>query len=137
MTKKIALAKQAFQNQNQLLTNKPLSIGTHKGLVRTFVWSMLPYIYIYIYSSETWTNHKKRNNQVLEQIREKRQLVNMVKSRKIKLNRHKIRHHAFITNIFEGKVTGKKLIRHPRKEYFEHIQERYAYFVSLKNEATN
>lgn len=82
---------------------------------------------------------KKRNEQVLKEVRGKRQMMKMIESTKTKLIGHIIRHNDFITNIFEEEVTGKKPRGRLRKQHFEHIQElmKCTSFVSLKNVSSN
>ncbi|KAI5695438.1 hypothetical protein M8J77_005016 [Diaphorina citri] len=155
---RIALAKQAFQNKNQLLTSKHLSIDLRKRFIKTFVWSVMTY------GSETWTIEKKdrarleaaemwmwrrmtktrwiekkSNERVLEEVGESRQLIKTIEKRKIKLIGHIIRHNNFITNIFEGKIQGKKTRGRPRKQYFKDMQEsmRCTSFSELKSVANN
>ncbi|KAI5739387.1 hypothetical protein M8J77_018683 [Diaphorina citri] len=155
---RIAPAKQAFQNKNQLLTSKHLSIDLRKRFIKTFVWSVMTY------GSETWTIEKKdrarleaaemwmwrrmtktrwiekkSNERVLEEVGESRQLIKTIEKRKIKLIGHIIRHNNFITNIFEGKIQGKKTRGRPRKQYFKDMQEsmRCTSFSELKSVANN
>ena len=46
--RRIALAKQAFQNKKNLLVNNYVSLKTKKMFIKTFVWSVL------LYWCETW-----------------------------------------------------------------------------------
>ncbi|KAI5731180.1 hypothetical protein M8J77_006038 [Diaphorina citri] len=151
--KRVALAKQAFQNKYQLLTSRHLSINTRKNFIKTFVWTVLTY------GSETWTItkkdrekleaaeiwmwrkmnktswvEKKSNERVLAEVKERRYLMNFIASRKTKLIGHIIRHNDFLSNIFEGKVEGKKPRGRPRMPYFHDIQETMgcSSFESLK-----
>ncbi|KAI5734042.1 hypothetical protein M8J77_001775 [Diaphorina citri] len=82
---------------------------------------------------------KKSNERVLEEVGESRQLIKTIEKRKIKLIGHIIRHNNFITNIFEGKIQGKKTRGRPRKQYFKDIQEsmRCTSFSELKSVANN
>ncbi|KAI5727290.1 hypothetical protein M8J77_000272 [Diaphorina citri] len=77
---------------------------------------------------------KKSNERVLAEVKERRYLMNFIASRKIKLIGHIIRHNDFLSNIFEGKVEGKKPRGRPRMRYFHDIQETMgcSSFESLK-----
>ncbi|KAI5717312.1 hypothetical protein M8J77_003669 [Diaphorina citri] len=141
INRRVILAKQAFLNKNKLLTNEHINIEIRKNFIKTFVWSVLTY------GSETWTIdkrdrmrleatemwmwrrmtktswiEKKSNERLLREIRESRQLMNTIESRRIKLIGHIIRHNSFINNIFEREV-GRRPRGRPRKEYFQDIME--------------
>uniref|UniRef100_A0A8D8Y198 Craniofacial development protein 2 n=1 Tax=Cacopsylla melanoneura TaxID=428564 RepID=A0A8D8Y198_9HEMI len=125
--KRIALAKCAFRKKQNLITNKKLNLETRKKFVKTYVWSVLNY------GCETWALDKiekkkleamemwiwrrvnntkwtdmKTNQQVLIEINEKRNLLKLIVTRKVKLTGHLIRHNEFLKNIMEGKVEDKK-----------------------------
>lgn len=156
--RRITLAKQAFQNKNQLLSNQHLNIHIRKRFIKTFVWSVLTY------ASETWTIdendrkkleaaemwmwrrmtktrwiEKKSNVMLLEEIQERRYLMKSIEKRKIKLVGHIIRHNNFINNIFEGKIQGKIPRGRPRKKYFDDIQKSMncATFEEMKRAAAD
>jgi len=69
-----------------------------------------------------WTK-KKTNEAVLIEIGEERSLIDSIMRRKVKLTGHLLRHNAFLTNILEGKVEGKRSRGRPRKSYFEDISK--------------
>ncbi|KAI5755057.1 hypothetical protein M8J77_013699 [Diaphorina citri] len=140
--RRIVLAKQAFEKKKTILTNKNLSLSTRKKFIKTYIWSIL------LYGCETWTMGKyererleamemwlwrrmtrtswmerKRNEKILEEIGEERNLMKTLMKRKIKLVGHLLRHNDFITNILEGKVEGRRPRGRPRKSYFEDIMK--------------
>lgn len=154
--KRIEMAKQAFEKKRTLLTNKNLSITSRKKFIKTYIWSIL------LYGCETWTMgvyekrrleamemwmwrrmtrtswiEKKSNEVLLEEIKEKRSLMQRIMKRKIKLIGHLLRHNTFITNIIEGKMEGRRPRGRPRKMYFEDIFEtmRCATYHQLKEAA--
>lgn len=43
VTRRIAMAKQAFQQKKNLLTNSHLSVESRKKFIKAFVWSVLTY----------------------------------------------------------------------------------------------
>jgi hypothetical protein len=51
---------------------------------------------------------RKTNEIVLQEVREKRNIMSHILKRKTKLIGHLIRHNTFINNIFEGKIMGRK-----------------------------
>lgn len=124
---RIAMAKRAFIQKKQLLTNKNLNLKTRKNFVKSYVWSVL------LYGSETWTltaqdkkkikamemwtwrrllciswTERKRNEEILRIVEEKRVLLSIIRSRSGKLIGHKMRYNLFITNIIEGRINGRK-----------------------------
>ena len=138
--RRITLAKQAFEKKKNLLSNKNLSIYTRKKFIKTYIWSIL------LYGCETWTvgryererleamemwlwrrmtrtkwTERKRNETIMEEIEEKRNIMTSLMRRKVKLVGHLLRHNNFITNIIEGKVAGRRPRGRPRKSYLEDI----------------
>lgn len=101
--RRIGIAKDAYGNMKNLLTNRKLSIRTRKSLVKTYVWSTL------LYGVETWTistemmkrleamemwlwrrmmkipwTARRTNEEVLEMVGERRQLIATVRGRQLK-----------------------------------------------------
>jgi len=138
--KRITLAKQAFEKKRTILTNKHLSITSRKKFIKKYIWSIL------LYGCETWTIGKykrdrleamemwiwrkmtgtrwvehKTNEAVLNEVNERRAMMNAIMERKIKLIGHQLRHNKFITIIMEGKINGKRTRERPRKSFFEEI----------------
>jgi len=68
----------------------------------------------------SWTE-RKSNVDVLNQVREKRILLNTIKERSGKMFGHLLRHNLFMTNIFEGQINGYKGRGRPRKAYIEEM----------------
>lgn len=140
--RRIAQSKQAFEKKKTLLTNKNLSITSRKKFIKTYIWSIL------LYGCETWAIGKyererleamemwmwrrmtrtswierKRNETILEEIEERRNLITSIMKRKVKLVGHLLRHNEFITNIIEGRVLGRRPRGRPWKSYFDDIQQ--------------
>jgi hypothetical protein len=114
----IALAKQEFEKKRFLLANENLSIQSRKSFIKTYIWSVL------LYSCETWTlkkykmkrlkamkmwiwrrttrtswTEKKRNDFILQEICEKRNIITTITKRKVKFIGLLLRHNYFVTNI--------------------------------------
>lgn len=142
INQRIILAKKAFQNKYNLLTNKHITTETKKKFIKTLIWSVL------LYGCETWIitirdkkkleaaemwfwrkmcktswREKKSNEKLLSEIKERRQLIQSLESRQIKLIGHTIRHNNFLCNIFEGRLEGRRCRGRPRKCYFKDIME--------------
>jgi len=155
---RIAMAKRAFTQKRQLLTNKKLNINMRKNFVKCYVWSVL------LYGCETWTingqdkkkleaiemwiwrrllkiswTERKSNVDVLNQVGEKRILLNTIKERSGKMFGHLLRHNLFMTNIFEGRINGYKGRGRPRKAYIEEMikQAGCSRYIEMKRLASN
>ena len=114
---------------------------TRKGFMKAFVWSIL------LYGCETWTIQKyerdrleafemwiwrrmtrtswverKSNEEVLQSVEERRELISHILKRKAKLIGHSIRHSTFLSNIFEGKILGRRTRGRPRTSYFKDVK---------------
>jgi len=136
--RRIAMAKQAFQNKKSVFVNSHISMQTRKKFLKTLVWSVLTY------GCETWTlgkqertkleaaemwfwrrmtktswTERKSNVIILHEINENRELLKVIAKRKIKLLGHVLRHNNFLQNIFEGKVLGKKTRGRPRMAFLK------------------
>ena len=132
--RRIALAKQAFIKKQNLLTSRHLQIKIRKLFIKTYVWSVA------LYGSESWTlstldkkrieafemwtwrkimkiswRERKSNTEVLNLIKEPRQIIRMMEIRKTKFFGHIMRHNTLITNIMEGKINGKRGRGRPRE----------------------
>jgi len=66
----------------------------------------------------SWTEHKT-NEAVLNEVDEKRTVMNTIMKRKIKLIGQLLRHNVFITIIIEGKIAGKRTRGRPCKTFEE------------------
>lgn len=138
---RIAMAKKAFNSKRNLLTAR-ISSCIRKKLVKVYIWS------IALYGSETWTmtqrdrerleafemwcwrrmeriswTEKKTNEEVLNIVREKRSLMNIIANRRGKMLGHLLRHDEFIKVILEGKIEGKRKRGRPRITYMEQIRK--------------
>lgn len=68
----------------------------------------------------SWTERKSNVDVVLNQIGEKRIVLNTIKERSGKMFGHLLRHNLFMTNIFEGRINnGCKGRGRPRKPYLK------------------
>ena len=61
----------------------------------------------------------KSNKEVLSLIQEPRQIIKMIKIRKIKFFGHVMRHNTLIANVMEGKINGKRGRGRPRDTNLE------------------
>jgi hypothetical protein len=72
---------------------------------------------------KSWTEHKT-NGIVLNEINEKRTVINTVLKRTIELIGHLLRHNVFVIIIMEGKIEGRRSRGRPCKSFFEEIFRR-------------
>jgi hypothetical protein len=123
------------------LTKKKLSIQTRKSFIKPYIWSVL------LYGCETWTLKKyemerlkvmemwiwrrttrtartenKRNDSILQEICEERNIIVAIMKRKMKFIGHLLRHNYFFTSILEGTIIGKRPSGKPRQSYFNNIK---------------
>jgi hypothetical protein len=101
--KRIALAKQAFTKKQNSLTSRHLSIKIRKLFIKMYVWSVALYgnkslnlstldkrrmevlgLWIWRKMMKIDWREKKSNREVLNMIEESRQIIRMMKIRKIK-----------------------------------------------------
>jgi len=124
---KIALAKEAFSKRNELVT-KRFSKEVKKKMVKTLVWSTL------LYGSETWTLRKEdirrleavemwiwrrmervswmdkiTNEEILNKVGEKRQLISVIRIRQKNWIGHVLRDEGLLGEVMEGRMEGKRL----------------------------
>lgn len=139
---RIAIAKTAF-NQKKHIFKSRISKEVKKKLIKTYIWS------IALYSCETWTmtqkdkemieafemwcwrrmeriswTEKVANEEVLQRVKEKRNISNIIENRRGKMIGHLIRHDSFIRNIIEGKIEGKRRRGRPRIEYIDQVKRK-------------
>ena len=75
---------------------------------------------IWVSLTRTSRIYKKNNEQVLNQIKETRNLLQNIRKRKIKLLGHMLNYDIFLQNIFEGKVLGE--IRENDQDFYLKIR---------------
>lgn len=79
----------------------------------------------------------KTNEAVLNEVNERRTMINKIMKSKMELIGHLIRHNEFITIIKEGKINGKRTRERLRRSFFEEIFYRmdFASYQKLKRAA--
>ena len=152
--KRIAMAKGAFSNIRPLLTNSNISLGTRLRVVKCYIWSLL------LYGCETWTvnktteskikafemwtyrrmlkiswKEKKPNKTVLEIMGKETELVETVKTRKMRYFGHIRRHNTILKTVMEGKIDGKRPQGRARKCWRDTIKDCTGEKMSVCNEA--
>ncbi|KAG8222889.1 hypothetical protein J437_LFUL003534 [Ladona fulva] len=71
----------------------------------------------------SWTQ-RKSNEQVLNEVRERRALIETIEKRKSKHNGHQIRHNEILNSIFEGKILGKRTRGRPGLPILQDVKSR-------------
>jgi hypothetical protein len=86
----------------------------------------------------SWTE-SKRNDTILQEIGEERNIITAIMKRKVKLIGHQLRYNDFVTNILEGKIMGKRLRGRPKQSFFNDIKQRIGFtlYQHLKNTVRN
>ncbi|CAF1496207.1 unnamed protein product [Didymodactylos carnosus] len=123
---RIAMAKKAFNKRRELLT-KRMSTKLKKKVIKTVVWSVA------LYGSETWTNwlnekdkleafemwtwrnmeginwkdHVK-NEEMLNRVDEKRQILDVILTRKKRWLGHILRRESLVKDVLEGRFEGER-----------------------------
>lgn len=140
INKRINHAKRAFYDKKQLLTSNGISTNTKKQFIKTYIWS------IALYGCETWTigktdrrkieafemwcyrralkiswTQRKTNEEVLEQIQERRRIWRHITKRRTQTIGHILRRDGLIKTIIEGKVNGKNPKGRPRLQFIKQI----------------
>ena len=123
---RIALAKAAFNRRNKLLANN-MSQSVKKKIVKAAVWS------VFLYGSETWTvksdmiqrieafemwvwrrmekvswTERKRNEEVLTMMGERRQLIRRIIKTKKRWIGHVLRGNGLLKEVIEGRIDGER-----------------------------
>jgi hypothetical protein len=153
---RIAMAKAAFNKKKNLSTSK-LDLNLRKKLVKCYIWS------IALYGAETWTLRKMdqkylksfemwcwrrlekiswtdrvRNEDVLQRVKEERNILHTIKRRKANWIGHILRRNCLLKHMIEGKLegriemTGRRGRR--RKQLLDDLKEKRRYW-KLKEEA--
>lgn len=141
--RRIAIAKDAFNNMAIILTSRNLKLETKKRLVKCYIWSTL------LYGSETWTLTKvmmtkieafemwiyrrmlkisytehRTNEFILRTIKAKRSLMHIVMKRKCAYFGHVMRREDDLQRLLlEGKMNGRRGRGRPRSAWFHNIKE--------------
>lgn len=68
----------------------------------------------------------------MDEVYEKRKMMNVIIKRKIKLIKHRLRHNRLITIIVEGKIDDKRTRESSRKFFFEEIFQRFTSYQQLE-----
>jgi hypothetical protein len=119
------MAKAAFNKKKNLFTSK-LDLNLRKKLVKCYIWS------IALCGAETWTLRKMgqkylesfeiwcwrrmekiswtdrvRNEEVLQGVKEERNIVHTIKTRKANCIGHILRRNCLLKHVIEGKLVGR------------------------------
>ena len=138
---RIAMAKGRFEKMHKLFESKQLSTKLKLRMINCYIYSIL------LYGCETWTltkvlcdkieacemfflrrmgkiswKQKITNEQVLEKFQTKRQLLDIIKTRKMCFFGHIKRHDTIIKEILEGKVEGRRGRGRPRAAWPDNIR---------------
>ncbi|CAI6343800.1 unnamed protein product [Macrosiphum euphorbiae] len=139
---RIAQAKRAFQDKSHILTTNSVSLEIRKKFLKSYIWSVA------LFGSETWTinsteknrleafemwcyrkmlkipwTEKVTNKEVLDKIKEQRQIWKSIQSRRGKMIGHILRHESLLKKIIEGDVEGHIARGRPRTEYMTQIMQ--------------
>ena len=138
---RIAIARKRFIDLKSILTCDHMQIATRTRILKCYVHSVL------LYGSETWTlnkelerkinafemwtirrmgkiswKEKKTNKEVCDQMNMRQELLNTVKSRKLKYFGHIKRHSTICKEILEGGVEGKRQRGRPPRKWNDDIK---------------
>lgn len=139
---RIGMAKSAFMEMKQILTNKKILKETRLRVLRCYVWSVL------LYGSETWNISKKikkkleaaemwfyrrmlkvpwtdkrTNEEVLQMMEERRTLMTTIKLRQMKFFGHVMRKEGLENLAVTGMVEGKRSRGKQRSKYTDRMRE--------------
>ncbi|KAG1656182.1 Transmembrane and TPR repeat-containing protein 4 [Nymphon striatum] len=139
--RRIEISRRAFNNMKGIFVSRKINIKLKLRLVKCYIWSIL------LYGVETWTISKKMeerleayemwiyrrigkvswterrtNEYVLRMLGIKKQLLNIVKERKLKYYGHIKRHQTVQRITLEGKVEGKRSRGKQRLKWEDNIK---------------
>ena len=139
---RIGTTKQKFSEMKSLLTSKKVSLNLRKKILNCYIYSIL------MYGSETWTLTKalekkinalemwclrrmgriswkefKSNEDVCKIMKTKPELLDKIRSRKLKYFGHIKRHSSICKTILEGAVEGKRARGRQRATWTDNIRE--------------
>ena len=125
-----------------------------KNIIKAVVWSVA------LYGSETWTMRKDEidrlqafemwiwrrmekinwrdkitNEQVLEIVKEKRTLIDVIRSRKKKWIGHVLRGNGLLKEIIEGRIVGKRPRGRKRAMMLDDMKEGKELYAEMKESA--
>ena len=125
--RRIAIGRNTFERLKKCLSRKELALSTRIRILRCYVWSTL------LYGAETWTLTKKMmtrltsfeiwtyrrmfkiswkdrvtNEEVLRRMGNNAEVVDIIKSRKLRYYGHMRRHDSVQRDLLEGRVEGKR-----------------------------
>jgi hypothetical protein len=140
--KRIAMGKEAFNKRGELMRGK-LKLELKKRMVKSLIWSVV------LYGAETWTLAKedikrleafeiwiwrrilkirwtehKSNEEVLEEVQEKRTLMNTVRRMQTNWIGHVLRGNSLLRMVIEGRMIGKKAVGRPRLMMLDWMQDK-------------
>ena len=136
--RRIGIAKKTFSDMGYLLKNRKISIRTRKNMMKTYIWSTL------LYGAESWTlsvglvkrleaiemwlwrrmmkipwTARLTNEEVLNMVGEKRQLVLTIRKRQFKFLGHTMRRNGMENLALTGMIEGKRGRGRPREKYLD------------------
>ena len=139
---RIGRAKSAFADLKQLLVNRKISTSTRMRLLKTYVWSVM------LYGSETWTiskimqkrleaaemwflrrmmkiswTERKTNEQVLNMMNTRRNLMNIIRKRQLEFFGHIMRKNGLENLVVTGRVEGSRARGRQRLKFLDGLVE--------------
>ena len=138
--RRICEAKKTFQKMRSIISNRHLSIGTRKRVIKTYVWPVL------LYGSETWTISKKvaekleafemwcwrrllkiswmeriSNEEVLRRMDCERELMVNVRVQQMRFLGHVMRREELENLSLTGRIPGSRARGRQREKYMDGI----------------
>jgi hypothetical protein len=141
---RIELARKNFINWRSVLCSRSLSLTTRLRVLKCYVWSTL------FYGCETWTTKIKNlnkleafelwcyrrmlripwtahisNERVLETVHKERELINIIKMRKVQYFGHIMRgpKYRLLRLIIQGKIEGKRWVGRKQLSWLRNIRQ--------------
>ena len=137
---RINMAKNAFHKIKSLVTNRATSMGLRKAFLKTYVWVTI------LYGCEAWVNslnleekletveiwllrrmmrlswvERVTNEKMLQQAGVKREIVESVRQRQMKLLRHVMRQQQMENLCLTGEVEGRRGKGRPRTKFLDSL----------------
>ena len=147
------MAKDAFNKRRELLSQR-MDRKLKKKIIKAVVWSVA------LYGLETWTMRKDEidklqafemwiwrrmekinwrdkitNEQVLEIVKDKRTLIDVIRSRKKKWIGHVLRGNGLLKEIIEGRIVGKRPRGRKRAMMLDDMKEGKELYAEMKERA--
>ena len=142
---RIAMGKAAFEKERRLLTGN-LNLKLKKRLVKSLIWSVA------LYGAETWTinaadkrklesfemwiwrrmlriswREHRRNDDVLQEVEEERNLINVIKGRQKNWIGHVLRGEGLLREVIEGRYQGTRARGRRRKAMLDDLRGNRSY----------